>query len=133
MMRILNTAMVTTVCLGLATGAWAQSDTQNPSTPSAPAAAATLPAAPAAISATEMKLRTPVTGSDGQTIGVINRISASPDGTVTDVEVALGSKAGIDAKTSRVAADKITVTGGNVSVSMSSEDARRAAIDQGNS
>ncbi len=95
--------------------------------PAAPAAeAAAVPAPRAEISAKDLKIGTPVTGSDGQQLGVINRVTASASGTVTSLDIAIGTKAGLDAKVFSITADKVAVTGGNVSVSMSAEEAQRS-------
>ena len=99
-----------------------------PAAPAVPAAEA--PAAPAPraeISAKDLKIGTPVTGTDGQQIGVINRVIASASGTVTSLDIAIGTKPGLDAKVFSITADKVAVTGGNVSVSMSSEEALKSA------
>lgn len=98
--------------------------------PAAPAPVAEAPAAPvpaAEIAAKDLKIGSPVTGSDGQQFGVINRVTASASGTVTSLDIAIGTKPGLDVKVFTVPADKLAVSGGNVSVSMSSEEALKSA------
>ncbi len=96
--------------------------------PAAPAPVAEAPAEPGAeIAAKGLKIGSPVTGSDGQQFGVINRVTASASGAVTSLDIAIGTKPGLDVKVFTVPADKLAVSGGNVSVSMSSEEALKSA------
>lgn len=97
-------------------------ETQASEKQAAPAAAA-----PVAISAADLKIGTPVTTTDGEVIGVINRVGATAEGAVTEVEVALGNKPGLKAKTFTIPADKVSVISGNVGVKMSADEARKSA------
>lgn len=113
--------------------ALAQPDTAAPAASPTMAQPSVVPVAPQAqaVTAKDLKIGAPVIAADGSKIGEISRISASSSGDVTEVRDTLGEKAGLDAKTFAVAPGQITVTGGGtLSVSLTPDDARKAAETQ---
>ncbi len=107
--------------------------------PAAPAAVEAAPAAPAAevapgdvgptdsalaVPAKDVQIGSAVFGSDGQQIGEINRVTSEPSGTVTEIEVTTGGKAGLGAEVVAITADKITGISDGVKVSLSAQEAK---------
>ncbi len=100
----------------------------------APVAVEAAPAAPSAdvapvdaalaVTAKDLQIGSAVFGRDGQQIGEINRVTSEPSGTVTEIEVTTGGKAGLGADVVAITADKITGINDGVKVSLSAQEAK---------
>lgn len=102
-------------------------------TPAAETAAA--PEAPVAeteISANDLAIGSAVFGNDGEKIGEVNRVTASASGTVTEIQVTTGGKAGLGADVVAISGDKITAVSDGVKLSLSSQEAKSLPVIDGN-
>jgi hypothetical protein len=102
----------------------------------APAAeTAATPASPVAeteISAKDLAIGSAVFGNDGEKIGEVNRVTASASGTVTEIQVTTGGKAGLGADVVAISGDKITAVSDGVKLSLSSQEAKSLPVIDGN-
>ncbi len=77
----------------------------------------------------DLKVGSPVFGSDGIKIGEVNRIKAESNGRVTEVQVTTGGPAGINAKVIAITPDKIGSSGRNdVKLKVSGADAKKLPV-----
>lgn len=98
-------------------------------TPSADAAATTA----ANLTAKDLPIGSAVFGNDGQQIGEINRVTSEPSGTVVEIQVTTGSKAGLNADVVAIPAEKISAVGNGVKLTLSSQEAKSLPVlDNGN-
>ena len=102
-------------------------------------AQAAQPIAPAAaqpatgVTIKDVKVGSPVFGSDGAKIGAINRISADASGQISEIYVAPGGVTGLDVPVIQVLGSQIASTGPNVKLSVSAEEARKLPSGSNNS
>ncbi|MBX9684823.1 MAG: PRC-barrel domain-containing protein [Hyphomicrobium sp.] len=98
-------------------------------TPSVDAAATTA----ANLTAKDLPIGSAVFGNDGQQIGEINRVTSEPSGTVVEIQVTTGSKAGLNADVVAISAEKISAVGNGVKLTLSSQEAKSLPVlDNGN-
>jgi PRC-barrel domain len=79
----------------------------------------------------DIAVGSPVVGADGKKIGVINRVVSDATGAVMQIHVAPGGTAGIGVPVIAVPANRITGTGADVKVSLSSEEAKTLPVEGG--
>ena len=102
-------------------------------------AQAAQPIAPAAaqpatgVTIKDVKVGSPVFGSDGAKIGAINRISADASGQISEIYVAPGGVTGLDVPVIQVLGSQIASTGPNVKLSVSAEEAKKFPTGANNS
>lgn len=98
--------------------------------PQADAAAAT---SAGQLTAKDLPIGSAVFGNDGQQIGEINRVTSEPSGTVTEIQVTTGGKAGLNADVVAIPAEKISAVGDGVKLTLSSQEAKSLPVlDNGN-
>lgn len=66
-------------------------------------------------------------GSDGQQVGKVVKANVLPDGNVKDAEIRSSGFFGFFSTTYIVPADKLSVKGGRVAISLTSEDVKKLA------
>ncbi len=77
----------------------------------------------------EMKVGSPVHGTDGIKVGEVNRIKADSDGRVIEIQVTTGGPAALDATVISIPADKIASTSpADVKLSLSASDAKNLPV-----
>lgn len=101
-------------------------DTTAADTTAAPAADTNVPATTTeAVDATDLAIGEPVYGTQGEKIGEINRVTTEPNGSVSEIQVTIGDKAGLNAKAVAISAAKIVDTNNDrVKLSMSADEAK---------
>jgi hypothetical protein len=78
------------------------------------------------VSISELKIGSPVYGTDGIRIGEINRIKANSDGRVLELQVTTGGPAGLTADVVSISPDKIASSGAkDVKLNMSAADVHK--------
>lgn len=102
-------------------------ETAAPSAAEAPVET-TAPASTASVTAKDLAVGSAVFGSDGEKIGEINRVASEPSGTVTEIQVTTGGKAGLGAEVVVIPADKIADISGGVKLSLSSQEAKSLPV-----
>ena len=95
------------------------------------APAATSPATSVTIK--DVKVGSPVFGSDGAKIGAINKISADANGQISEIYVAPGGVTGLGVPVIQVLASQIVSAGPNVKLSVSAEEAKKFPTGSNNS
>jgi flavin-dependent dehydrogenase len=82
-----------------------------------------------AVKIDEVKIGSPVFGTDGIKVGEINRIKAEADGRVTEIQVTTGGPAGLNAPVVSITPDKIaTRDGSDVKLSLSAAEAKTLPV-----
>ena len=83
---------------------------------------------PSSVTVKDLRLGSPVFGTDGIKVGEINRISSNADGSVSEIQVTTGGPAGLDAQVVAISADKIATGGKSVKLSMTAEQAKQLPV-----
>ena len=130
--KFVRMSAVALLSTGLAFSATAQSVSPVPkAAPANEATAASDEAAPAnvaPVTVKDLKLGSPVFGTDGIKVGEINRISSNADGTVSEIQVTTGGPAGLNAQAVSVPADKIATGGQSVKLSVTASEAKQLPV-----